>query len=131
MVTALPSSAARATEMSTGSAPGVGLGLGLGVALIPGLGLDVALGDGLAVALTVGIGVELGGNDTKGVAVGDGSSGLGVGADARFWGSGTARSAKSVALSSVSCVEPRPPPGRRSMLEPAAGAGALLPSRQV
>ena len=45
-----------------------------------------------------------------------------------FCGSGTDRTTKSAALSSVSFVEPAEPPGSRSMLDPDGGADAGWPS---
>ncbi len=55
----------------------------------------------------------------------------GAGASASRWGPGTARITKSAALSFVSVPLPAAPPGRRSMLEPAAGAGAGAPSTKA
>jgi hypothetical protein len=118
-------------------ATGVGVGVGDadgegdGVAIGDGVGLGVALGvDGcVALAVALAIGVPAGDSDVVaealevGVVLGVGDGGT-IGAEAAFWGPGIARSTKSAALSSLSCPEPAAPPGRRSRLEPAAGAEA-------
>jgi hypothetical protein len=67
----------------------------------------------------------------SGIGVGLGDVGSGTGGEPLFCGSGTLRRVKSAALSSVSIVEPDGPPGSRSRLAPAAGAGAAKPSSQV
>ena len=78
-----------------------------------GLGRRRGRGGGVGEASGVGSG--------GGVPVG---TGAGTGGAARFWGFGEAWTKKSATLSFVSLVLPAMPPGRRSRLEPAAGAGA-------
>src|SRR5437868_4129351 len=93
-------------------------------ALPIGIGVGVGLGDGVAVGLGVGVapGVRVG------AGVGDGGT---TGGDARFCGIGLARTAQSKTLLFVSVLLPEVPPGLRSMLEPAGGAAAGVPSTQA
>jgi hypothetical protein len=70
-----------------------------------------------------GVGPSVGATE----GAGDGPTG-GVGGDERFCGLGTADTAKSAAFTFVSVPLPSGPPGRRSMLDPAPGAGAATPS---
>ena len=115
--------------------------LGSGVTLGSGdVGTDsvgVAIGVGSAVSDGVGVIVLLGtgGGDADGtgefptVLVGEGVGvPVGVGAQARFCGTGTTRAIQSDAFSFVSIRLPPAPPGRRSMLLPVPGAAAALPS---
>jgi hypothetical protein len=80
----------------------------------------------MVVGVGVGTAVGLGVGAIVGVGVGE-DPGPGVGAAARFCGDGAATT-KSAALSFVSVPLPADPPGRRSRLELAAGAGAAAPS---
>ena len=107
--------------------PGVGAGVDVGVGDAVGVGVGVGLGDGDSVGIGVrlGVGVATGLADADGD--GDGPEG-GVGAAARFCGVGDIRTAKSSEFSFVSVPFPGVPPGSRSMLDPAAGAGATVPS---
>jgi hypothetical protein len=123
--------------VGVGAGVGVGVGAGVGVGVGAGVGVGVGTMDGVGVgagvALGTGVGVGVSDGATVGVGVGVGPGlalgpGAGVGAAARFCGVGTARIAKSLALSFESAPLPSDPPGRRSMLEPLAGAGAATPS---
>ncbi|MGH2380746.1 MAG: hypothetical protein ACRDG7_05945, partial [Candidatus Limnocylindria bacterium] len=78
-------------------------------------------------AVGPGVGAGVG----NGLAVGLGVLGSGTGGEPLFCGSGSRRTAKYAALSSVSMVEPAEPPGNRSRLAPSAGAGAGVPSSHV
>src|SRR5688500_2746156 len=115
MVANDPSARARAEAIEL--AVGDGLGVGPGV----------PVGTGVAVGVGVGSGVAVG----SGIGVGLGDVGSGTGGEPLFCGSGTLWRVKSAALSSVSIVEPDGPPGSRSRLAPAAGAGAARPPRQT
>ncbi len=106
IVSSVPSAAERAAAIGVA---GGGIGVGSG-----GTGVGMGVGTG-------GIGVE----------TGSPPPGAGVGGEVRFCGSGTTRATKSDALSSVSCDDPRSPPGSRSMLLPASGTTEEFPSRQV
>ena len=101
-----------------GSASAVGVGLGASGAGV-GVGVAVGPGVGLALGLVVGAGVALadGGGD------GDGTGGA-----PSPCGCGAAWTTQSDALSFVSRTFPPVPPGSRSMLDPAGGAAAGLPS---
>src|SRR5687768_2460041 len=104
MVASVPSGRARAVVIGTTSTDGSGDDELVGAAVAAAVA-DADEGGTLASAL--------------GTAVGWGvADGSGTGGEPRFWGSGTARTTKSAALSSVSCVDPASPPGRRSRLEP-------------
>src|SRR5688572_12911093 len=104
MVASEPSGRARADAIEIGDGNAVAVGAGVAV------GTGVGVGSGVAVG--------------AGVAVGLGSVGSGTAGEPLFWGSGVPRGMKSAALSSVSIVDPDGPPGSRSRLAPAAGAGA-------
>jgi hypothetical protein len=82
----------------------VGVGIGVGLVVGSGVGAGVSLGTG--VGLTGKVGATVG--------VGEGVGSEGIGAAARFWGSGAARSTKSTEFASVSCPDPACPPGSRS-----------------
>jgi hypothetical protein len=125
---------------------GVGEGVGVGVGIGEGVGLGLAVGVALAVALGVLLGLaenealgEADGldetdalADALGEALGLGLSvGAGTGADAMFCGLGPARVVKSTRFRSVSWPDPALPPGSRSRLLPAGGAGAGGVSSQV
>jgi hypothetical protein len=109
-------------EVGVGVGPGVGLGVwvGLTVGVGAGVGVNVELGAGVGLELGIALGVA------EGVGIG-----RGVGAAARFCGNGGVLTTKSDALSFVSEPLPSVPPGRRSMLDPLAGAGAASPSTKV
>jgi hypothetical protein len=109
--------------VGAGVAAGVGVGGGVGAGVGVAVGAGVADGEG--VGIRVGVGVATGVADADGE--GDGPEG-GVGVAARFCGVGDVRTAKSSEFSLVSVPFPSAPPGSRSMLEPAAGAGATVPS---
>jgi hypothetical protein len=156
MRTCVPSGSARASRIDctgvgvglgdgVGAGVGVGVGTGVGVGVGAGVGVAVGVGSGVAVGSGVGTGLGVGGavgaelgvgvglGVGNGVAVGVGTGeppGSGVGGDARFWGVGTV-TWKSAALSFVSEPLPPNPPGSRSRLDPAAGAGAATPSTNV
>ena len=131
-----PIGRARASTIST--APSVGDGLDVGVADGaggadaggeadggPGVGqtsgVQVGFGDALGSGVPLGAAVDVGVEDGDGVWTGDGGA-------ARFCGDGVAWMSRSSVLSFVSVVFPDGPPGRRSRLDPAAGAGAGVPS---
>ncbi len=122
--------------VGVGEGDGVGLAVGVGEGVGPGLGVGL----GVVLAVGVGVGVGVGGGLAVGVAVGDGAGldvGLGVGlptgigAAARFCGFGDPWTRKSAALSFESIPLPAAPPGRRSPLEPAAGAGMAVVSTKA
>jgi hypothetical protein len=115
---------------------GAGVGAGVGVALAVTLG--VAVGVGVGTAVGVGLGTTEGDGDGEVVSMGDAVAATvgdavaaGVGEDALFCGSGTSRITKSSRLSSLSKPEPETPPGSRSRLAPADGAGAGVPTSHV
>jgi hypothetical protein len=123
--------------VGVGARVGLGVGVGVGGGVGVGAGVGATVGVGAGVGATVGVGVGLGA--TVGVALGDelgdGTAvglgpGPGAGGAARFWGLGVATT-KSAALTFVSVPFPAEPPGSRSMLDPAAGAGAAVPSTKV
>src|SRR5579884_234309 len=139
-VTVVPSAAVLAVAMGTTAGDGEGEGVTVGEAV----GVESGDGDGLADGPSVGPGVALGaavpvasgvavglGVVVASGAVGDGLAEAPVGGLARFWGRGAAVMMKSAALSLVSSLFPASPPGRRSMDEPAGGAGAGLPSTKA
>jgi len=134
--------------LGDGVGDGVGdwLGVAKGVGLAGSVGVADGLADGLAdgvadgVGESVGAGVRLGEGSSLGVAEGEDDplgvaeiegDGEAIGAAAVFCGSGAARVAKSPMLSLVSCPDPAEPPGNRSRLDLAGGAGAGVPSSQV
>lgn len=75
------------------------------------------LGDGLGLGESLGLALGLG------LEPGVGRAGA-----ARFSGTGAGLIDQSIALSFVSKTLPREPPGPRSMLDPAGGAGATAVS---
>ena len=83
-------------------------------------GSDVGSAVGVAVGSTDAVAVG------PGVAPGDGMSG-----EARFCGPGDALANQSIELSLVSDAFPAFPPGRRSRLDDAGGAGATVPSTKA
>jgi hypothetical protein len=142
MVASDPSGSARAWAIVIGEGvgdgvgTGVGEGVGLGVAegdgegVSDGVGDDETDADGEGLALTLGIGVTDGDGEDVVLAVGEGVGGT-MGGAAAFCGSGSARTTKSTTFEFVSWPDPFAPPGSRSRLELAAGAGAGAPSNQV
>ena len=80
-------------------------------------------GEGLTSGDAFGDGLADGGRLGDDVAVGAGTGGA-----ARFCALGAALTSQSGALSFVSMTLPPMPPGFRSILERAAGAGAAVPS---
>ena len=96
-----------------------------------GDGVGVAVGDGVAVGASVAVGAgvdnSVGVEVTVGVGVGVGV-GPGAGAEPRDWAIGFDCTNQSVLLSFVSWMFPAEPPGKRSMLDLAGGAGAADPS---
>ena len=146
--TIVPSGCVRASAIdivSTGAAVGVGTGVRVGVGTAS-LGMGVGIGDWVGIALGTVVGVAIGvaigvavGVGTaslgKGVGIGDWDGpgttpGSGAGSAARFCGFGIAIE-KSARLSFESVPLPRAPPGRRSTLEPAMGAGKVEPSTKA
>jgi hypothetical protein len=118
------------------------VGVATGVGLAEALGISDGLAEGVADGLgeSDGAGVRLGEGSSLGVAEGEGEplgvadiegEGEAIGVAAAFCGSGAARVTKSPMLSLVSCPDPAEPPGNRSRLDPAGGAGAGVPSSQV
>jgi hypothetical protein len=94
----------------------------------------VAVGDGgttlgatLADAAAVGLGIATEGDAAGLDGTGDALA-TGTAAAERFCGDGRTWTNQSAALSFVSTPFPAAPPGRRSMLDEAAGAGADAPS---
>ncbi len=100
-----------------GSGVGVGFGVGVGsaVGVVVGSGVGDAVGSGVGVGTGVGVG--------SGVA--PGTAGEPV-----FCGFGVATN-QSSAFSFVSTPFPPAPPGRRSRLDDAGGAGATVPSTKA
>ena len=139
IVTVEPSACVRASAIAIGPGVGVAVGVGVGTAVGTGVGAGVGVGVGVGVGSAVGLGLGLGGEgagtggdvdgpgDNAGVGVGVGL-GVGVGAAARFCGTGALFTVQSARLLFVSSPLPADPPGRRSRLEPATGAGAAVPS---
>ena len=108
--------------LGVGSGVGSGVGGGDGVGVVPGVstGVGMAEGAGLSAGVSVGVAVALGVPVGPGLGVAAGE----VGTEARFCGSDMALTTKSSRLSLVSWPDPPAPPGSRSRLLPAAGAGA-------
>jgi len=111
--------------VGVGVGVGAGVGVGVGVGAGVGAGVEAGDGDGVGNGVGLGVGVACGVADADGE--GDGPE-AGVGAAARFCGVGDVRTTKSSEFSFVSVPFPSAPPGSRSMLDPAAGAGATVPS---
>ncbi len=106
----------------------VGVGFGVGVAVGIGVGVGVGAVVGSIVGVGVGVGVAVGIGVGVGVAAGVGvGPGVGSGDVVRESGMGAPLTAQSDTLLFVSS-ESRLPDSRRSMLLPAGGAGAGLPS---
>src|SRR5438093_11569417 len=120
-----PSGMARGDAIEIGVGVGVGAGVDVGVEVGVAVGVPVGLGVALALGLGVAVGVAVGEAVALGLplALALGLA-VGTGEDALFCGSGVERIVKSLALASVSWPDPALPPGRRSKLLPAAGAGA-------
>ncbi len=141
MVAGLSSPSRRAWPIGVTTGVGVGVGVGLGVGVGVGLGVTTGVGVGLGVGMGVGVGVGVGvglGVTTgvgEGVAAGGVGVGVGVGpglpgtvGEARFCGFGSGWTSQSARFTLVSTPFPAVPPGDRSRLDPAAGAGAAAPS---
>ncbi len=112
-----------------GVGAGVAIGVGVGGAVGVGSGVAVGVGSGVAVGSGVGVGLGVGSGDGVGPSVGVGvAPGAGTGGAADDCGLGTTVRTQSAALSLVSIPFPPLPPGRRSTLDPAGGAGATVPS---
>ena len=122
----------RAVGVGVGVAAGVGAGVGVGVGVGPSVSRS-ASGSASASGVAVGVGVGVGVGDRRGRRVGVGvgvgvgtgvGPGPGTGAADIDCGEGTAWTIQSATLSFVSIPLPAEPPGNRSRLEPAGGAGA-------
>jgi hypothetical protein len=116
-----------------GGVVGSAVGVRDGDSVAPGVAVgpveSVAAGGGVGVAEAIWVGslsvegVEVGAAVGAGVGVG-----IGAGVEASDWGTGLDWTNQSDLLSLVSCVLPADPPGSRSMLDFAGGAGAAEPS---
>ena len=123
--------------VGVGDGSSVGAAVGSAVGAVVGEGVSVGTGavaDGVALGATVGNGVSVAAGESVGVAAGvvvGVAPGAGTGGAAIDCGFGDAWVNQSTAFEFVSVVLPLRPPGLRSMLEPAAGAGAGEPSTKV
>jgi hypothetical protein len=140
--------------VAVAEAIGLGVPVGLGVAVAEAIGLGVPVGLGVAVAEAIELGVPVGLGVAVAEAIGLGSGvvvssgvvvgtevgavscesvegvaeGPGTGLEASDCGMGLGWMNQSTRLLFVSWVLPPDPPGRRSMLDFAGGAGATDPS---
>jgi hypothetical protein len=124
--------------VGVGVSNGVGVGIGVGDVVGVTDGEDVGVGPEMVVDAGVGPEVRVGVGEPEGsvrlgeavpsVVVEGDAEGPGTGVETSDCGTGFGCTNQSAQLLSVSCVFPFDPPGRRSMLDFAGGAGAAIPS---